>query len=144
MPQCPRCQAPVADEVVFCPNCGENVRSPQQAFCPSCGVQNNAWNHVCVSCGRALSGYTASGHQVWLAVLLSFFFTGAGQIYNRQVTKGVVLLIVTFVALPIVTFLSCGTGAVLYAPLWIVGIIDAALVGQKIANGRQVAEWEWF
>jgi TM2 domain-containing membrane protein YozV len=91
-----------------------------------------------------MPGWAASQHLVWLAVLLSFFFTGAGQIYNKQVMKGIVLLIVTFVGLPVVSFLSCGLGAALYAPLWIIGIVDAALIGQKIANGRPIAEWDWF
>jgi TM2 domain-containing membrane protein YozV len=74
-----------------------------------------------------------------VAALLSFLlFGGAGQIYLGQVTKGVVLIVVTIV-------LSCTiVGLLISAFIPIVGAVDAYRVGSKLANDQAVGEWEFF
>ena len=70
-----------------------------------------------------------------LALVLSLLLLGgAGQIYLGQVTKGIVLIVATLL-------LSCiGIGII----VWIVGIIDAYMIGQKLERGEPVEEWEFF
>ncbi len=54
-----------------------------------------------------------------IAVFLSSVFPGAGQIYNGQVGKGVVIFLVSWLVLP-----------------WIYGVIDAWMTAQKINSGH--------
>jgi TM2 domain-containing membrane protein YozV len=70
-----------------------------------------------------------------LALVLSLLLLGgAGQIYLGQVTKGIVLIAAT-------VLLSCvGIGFI----VWIVGVIDAYMIGQKLERGEPVEEWEFF
>ena len=70
-----------------------------------------------------------------LALVLSFLLAGgAGQIYLGQVTKGIVIIVAALL-------LSCiGIGLI----VWIVGIIDAYMIGQKLERGQPVGEWEFF
>jgi TM2 domain-containing membrane protein YozV len=70
-----------------------------------------------------------------VALILSLLLLGgAGQIYLGQVTKGILLIVAT-------VLLSCvGIGFI----IWIVGIIDAYMIGQKLERGEAVGEWEFF
>lgn len=53
---CKNCGTPLADEVVFCPNCGANTASQQQdanaVFCPNCGQSIPAETVFCPNCGN--------------------------------------------------------------------------------------------
>jgi len=82
-------------------------------------------------------------HLPWLAMLLSFICCGIGQIYNKQTTKGVVFLVVD-ISLWVVTYLSCGVGLIFLIPARIVGMVDALLIANKIAENKTVGEWEFF
>jgi TM2 domain-containing membrane protein YozV len=65
-----------------------------------------------------------------LAMILSVLLCGgAGQIYLGQVTKGIVIIVVSF--------FTCGIG-------WILGTIDAYLIAQRLKEGKSVDEWEFF
>jgi serine/threonine protein kinase len=64
-----------------------------------------------------------------VAGLLSFFIPGAGQIYNGQIAKGILI----FLLLPCLSII-----------IWIIGIIDAVMIAQKLQRGQSVDKWEWF
>ena len=64
-----------------------------------------------------------------VAFLLSFLIPGLGQIYNGQVAKGLVLLVLAIFLCPIV---------------WVVSIVDAVMIARKLQQGQAVGEWEWF
>jgi hypothetical protein len=51
-----------------------------------------------------------------------------------QTVKGIVLLVSSYVLLVV------GLGAI----IWIASIIDGYLVGQVLASGRPVGEWQFF
>ena len=70
-----------------------------------------------------------SGKSASLALLLSCLIAGIGQIYLGQTLKGLVILAVTFVTGPIG---------------WVIGMIDAYLIGKKLEAGQSVGEWEFF
>lgn len=73
----------------------------------------------------------------WLAALLSFIFPGIGQIYNGQIMKGVMLIVLAIV----LTFCCCGVGML---PVWVIGIVDAAIIADKLNKGRSVGDWDFF
>jgi len=60
-----------------------------------------------------------------IAILLSFFFTGAGQLYADAIERGIVLLVIYFV----LTLLSWTTGVffIVLLPYWIWGMYDASM-----------------
>ncbi|WP_438803824.1 hypothetical protein [Neobacillus paridis] len=63
-----------------------------------------------------------------LAVVLSFFFVGLGQIYNGQIGKGIGFIIAYTVSLLLCFVL---VGFITSPILWIWGMIDAYKVAQK-------------
>ncbi len=64
--------------------------------------------------------------------MLSFLFTGLGQIYNGQIGKGLVFVVlgVVFVITMIVLI-----GFILYPVFWIYNIYDAYTTAKKINAG---------
>jgi TM2 domain-containing membrane protein YozV len=57
-----------------------------------------------------------------IAVVLSFFIPGLGQIYNGQIGKGIVFIILAAIFAVLTTLLI---GLILYPLLWIYGMYDA-------------------
>lgn len=81
----------------------------------------------------------------FLAGLLSFIFPGLGSLYNRQVTKGVMFMVI-FAGL--VTLQTSGEGqpfaALLLAGFWFYQLIDAVMtaktINRKTLDGDYVEE----
>ncbi len=64
-----------------------------------------------------------------LAAVLSFFFTGLGQIYNGQIGKGVLFIVIQGINF-LLMFIIVGF---ITAPLfWIWGMVDAYKTAEKI------------
>mgnify|MGYP000108321578 CR=1 FL=1 len=74
-------------------------------------------------------GTTVGAKNPTVAGLLSFFIPGAGQIYNGQIAKGLLILLLS----PCLSII-----------IWIIGIIDAVMIAQKLQRGQSVDKWEWF
>ena len=71
-----------------------------------------------------------------LAALLSFFFTGLGQIYNGQIGKGILLAALQVVSVILCAFL---VGLVTTPLLWIYGIYDAYKTAGELNQGAAAA-----
>jgi len=121
---------------MFCATCGSQVESAQ-GFCSRCG------NRVASSQGAAAAPAMAPVQQVVLirtqknpgvAAVLSFFWAGLGQIYNGEIGKGVLLLIVYFFSCLMMWIL---VGFITTPILWIYGMIDAYKTAEKmnVASG---------
>ena len=68
------------------------------------------------------------------AVLSLILFGGVGQIYLGQTKKGIIIIVASVV-------LSCvGIGFI----TWIVGIIDAYMMGDKLQKGESIGDMQWF
>lgn len=80
---------------------------------------------------------TPGSHSVALAVVLSILINGLGQIYNKQVGKGVVVILVSLM----LAFFTCGLSLVVTFPL---AVIDAALVAGRLDRGEAIGEWQSF
>jgi hypothetical protein len=97
---------PGSINMMVCPNCGRTVPDDTMQFCPSCGfsfTQQPNQPYAPNPFGPQSYGY--QGYQrksVAIAVLLSFFFAGLGQLYVDK-TKRAVSFIVTFIVLSIVS-----------------------------------------
>lgn len=66
-----------------------------------------------------------------IAVILSFFYTGLGQMYNGEIGKGVLFLLFVTIAW-IFAALTCGVGLIIALPLWIWGLVDAYQSAERI------------
>lgn len=64
-----------------------------------------------------------------IAAVLSFFYMGLGQIYNEQVAKGVVFIIIYLIS---IALMFVFIGFITTPILWIWGMIDAILSAKKI------------
>jgi TM2 domain-containing membrane protein YozV len=64
-----------------------------------------------------------------LAAILSFFYTGLGQIYNGQIGKGIMLVIAYCISWALTAVLI---GFITTPILWIWGIFDAHKGAKKI------------
>ncbi len=80
-----------------------------------------------------------------LAVILSFFIVGLGQIYNGQIGKGLFMLVVYYILVVLawssIASISFGNGGLITAGLiavpvvfviWIIGMVDAYKSAEKI------------
>ena len=50
MKQCPNCGAQIADDSLFCAECGKEI--PQGTVCPHCGASMNDGDAFCQNCGK--------------------------------------------------------------------------------------------
>lgn len=127
---------------MFCSGCGRQMDAGQQ-FCAGCGAKNPAPHSTSIVASAGTGLATAqqfpaqqviivSEKSPGLAAVLSFFWAGLGQIYNGEISKGI-LLIVAFA-------ISCGLMAVVVGffttpILWIYGMVDAYKTAEKFNAG---------
>ncbi len=80
-------------------------------------------------------------HKVWVAVLLCFVLMGAGQMYNRQILKGIAVLVLGYI-LSYLTETHSSFWIILV--LFIIAVIvDARLIAKKIRRGEPVRAWDF-
>ncbi len=76
-------------------------------------------------------------HSIATAVILSLVLVGAGQMINKQVAKGVTVLLCA-------VFVGCftfGGGAIL---LYILAVIDAIQIANRLNRGEIITQWQFF
>lgn len=134
---CPNCGKPFEGTPVFCPSCGKPLQPTTplaNAFCPHCGATVDPAAEICPKCGVRIKQSPAATDQKnpWIAAVLSFLFTGLGQIYNGQIGKGIGFIILGVVFALTVIFLI---GFILYPLFWIYNIYDAYKTAKKINSG---------
>jgi len=66
-----------------------------------------------------------------IAAVLSFFWTGVGQIYNGQIMKGLLLILVQLINSALMFILI---GFITFPLVWIWGIYDAYSVANRMNN----------
>ncbi len=64
-----------------------------------------------------------------IAAVLSFFWTGVGQIYNGEIVKGIILILVQMVNALLMFVLI---GFITYPIVWIWGMYDAYKVAERM------------
>lgn len=96
----------------FCPECGKELISPDAEICPNCGV-------------RIKKNPEKSP---LLAALCSFIFAGLGQVYNGDVTRGVLIFLGTVIGSLFFIIPGC--------IVWLYGIYDAYVTAEKMNRGE--------
>ncbi len=71
-----------------------------------------------------------------VATILSFFFMGLGQIYNGQIGKGIIFIIMYVISIALVTLII---GFFTTPILWIWGMVDANSSAKRV-NAEIAAE----
>jgi TM2 domain-containing membrane protein YozV/RNA polymerase subunit RPABC4/transcription elongation factor Spt4 len=160
---CPNCGKEVQPGSTFCPACGKPISAqvaPAQTaqpsavptyaikYCNTCGAQIAQNAEICPKCGsRVFTSQPIAQPQPWpaqpapaqqhknegLAAVLSVIFIGLGQIYNGQIGKGILFLVVGIVFAALIFFL---VGIILYPIFWIYNIYDAYSTAKKINAGQ--------
>lgn len=64
-----------------------------------------------------------------IAAVLSFFWTGVGQIYNGEIVKGIMLILIQMVNVALMFILI---GFITYPIVWIWGMYDAYKVAERM------------
>ena len=108
-------------ETKFCVNCGAEI-DENAVICPQCGVAQQ-------------SEKPETQKNEGIAAILSFFFTGLGQIYNGQIGKGIVLIVIQVINIVLMIILI---GFLTYPLVWIYGMWDAYNTAKKINQGMIV------
>lgn len=105
----------------FCRDCGKPIKKEAE-ICPHCGVrQKEIPNSVSKSPG--------------LAAIASFFFSGLGQIYNGEFSKGLTFIVVQFINVGLMFLLI---GFITYPLVWFYGIFDAYKSAERINQSMGV------
>lgn len=108
-----------ADEV-FCSSCGEVIKQEAE-ICPHCGVRQN----------KSSAGTVQKNPGV--AAAASFLFTGLGQVYNGQIMKGVLFIVIQFIN---IALMFAVIGFITFPIVWFYGIYDAYNTAQRINTGE--------
>jgi TM2 domain-containing membrane protein YozV len=103
----------------FCNACGKELINPDAEICPNCG-------------GRLAPPKPAkivNQRSPIVAAILTLIVCGLGQIYNGQLGKGIIYLIVAIIC----GLLILAIIGIILLPIWyIIAIVDAYKTAQKI------------
>ncbi len=107
----------------FCFNCGAEI-DVRAEICPKCGVR--------VAPPPVTPTVLVERKSEGLAAVLSFLFVGLGQIYNGEIGKGIMFIIIGVIFVFSILFLI---GFILYPVFWIYNIYDAYNTAKRINSG---------
>ena len=117
----------------------DRERGPDEAFCRNCGAIISARAEICPECGvrqrpppqssldRAADDLLGGGNP-FVAAALSAVIPGLGQLYNRELSKGIALIVIAMVA-ALSTIII--VGIVLYPIVWVYAIYDAYKTAER-------------
>jgi TM2 domain-containing membrane protein YozV len=85
-------------------------------------------------------------HSAGIATVLAIILPGAGQFFNRQSAKGALILLLAILSLVLFAINPREYGAAAWGAMvaWMIGILDAGLVGGRIVRHEHVGPWRWF
>ncbi len=97
-------------------------------YCKNCGKEIDDKAEICIGCGVRVKEVQEKKSPA-IAALLSFVITGAGQIYNGQVGKGIAYFVLEIIFLILILAII----GIILAPLfWIYAIYEAYNTAKKI------------
>lgn len=120
---------------VYCRNCGKRI-DPDAEICPHCGVRQRSPPRSTPS--SALDDVLAGGNP-FVAAVLSAVFPGLGQIYNRELEKGIAVIVASFVAALSALVLI---GFILFPAVWLYAVWDAYTVADRQREEREADDAE--
>jgi TM2 domain-containing membrane protein YozV len=117
---------------------------PDEAYCRDCGSVIAAKAEICPECGvrqrtppnsgldDAVESLTEGGNP-FVAAVLSAVFPGLGQLYNRELEKGLLVIAASFIAGLSALIL---VGFVLFPLVWLYAVWDAYRVADRQGAGN--------
>lgn len=117
---------------VYCRDCGAII-SERAEICPSCGVRQRP--PPSSTTDDALEDLFEGGNP-FVAAVLSAIFPGLGQLYNRELSKGLAFIVGSFLAALSALLVI---GFLLFPAVWLYAIYDAYTVADRRsdANGGE-------
>lgn len=109
------------------------TKSVDEQFCSSCGEVIKKEAEICPECGIRQKGSNSGEKNPGIAAVLSFIITGAGQIYNGEIGKGIGLMVLQVVNVLLMAVLI---GFITFPATWIWAIYDAYKTAEKINTGE--------
>ncbi len=106
--------------IMFCQNCGTELADDAK-FCSKCSIQTNTHHTL------------KKEKNMYLALFLSFIFTGLGIIYAGNIKKGLILMALRIITAFIGGFISIFS--IISVIIWIYGVYET-YNEVKIANGE--------
>lgn len=104
--------------------------------CPDCGTQVSDAAATCPKCSRPIAApapvIVRAAKSPGVAAVLSFFFSGLGQIYNGRIGKGLGFMVLQFVNAGLMFVII---GFVTFPLTWIWGMVDAYQDAEAINRG---------
>ena len=112
-----------------------SIAEKKTKFCQHCSAKISAEAEICPKCGVRVKGASMPTEMksTGIAAVLSALFPGLGQIYNGQIGKAVLFIIVGFI-LALTIFILIGL--ILYPLFWIYNVYDAYNTAKKINAGE--------
>ena len=105
--------------------------------------EGNSINMNTQPSSEAATGQQQTKRSPYLAGILSFLFCGAGQIYNKQVAKGICLFVVAVGGFASYMLNYGPMGRILASIVMLISIVDAQGNARKFNNGQPVGKWGW-
>lgn len=101
-----------------------------EMYCWSCGIPIKSAAEICPQCGvRQRPPPTTQEKSPGIAALASVIWTGAGQIYNGELGKGIALMALMFVSALSVLFVI---GFITTPLIWLYSVYDAYRTAERI------------
>jgi TM2 domain-containing membrane protein YozV len=137
---CPACRRWVPADHRFCGYCGVGLREPSRTAAGSAPTDTprpynaSAWSAAPPAGTILPASYAPRPHpqpmkSPGVAAVLSFFWCGLGQIYNGEIGKGVLMLVLYAIS---VVLLFVLIGFLTTPVLWIWGMVDAYKTAERI------------
>ncbi|KKH93181.1 hypothetical protein EO95_00255 [Methanosarcina sp. 1.H.T.1A.1] len=104
------------------------------AFCRTCGSEILADAEICPKCGVRQKPNEQKSPDI--AAILSFLWVGLGQIYNGQLGKGLLFMVLQIANCFLFALVI---GLITVPAFWFYGIYDAYTIAEKINNGEEVS-----
>lgn len=132
---CPECGKQLEENSDFCSNCGTKINPEAESAYEQQQTQNNGNNSQ-----QSTQSYTTyeqpnivrNQKNAGLAAVLSFLIIGLGQIYNGEIAKGLILLVVSYLCIALAFLII---PLIVGIVLWIYAIYDAYDTAKKINEG---------
>ena len=108
----------------------ESIEPKGTKFCSSCGGEINAKAEICPKCGvRVVSAESRMVKNAGVAAVMSFVVMGLGQMYNGEIAKGLIFIVLYVISILAMFILI---GFVTTPILWAYGIYDAHKTANRI------------
>lgn len=141
---------------MYCKECGKKFNDEMSVVCLECGVKKGNGNKYCDNCGEAkksenqdiclscgndfkLSANGGSSEKTKLITLLLWFFLGGfgvHQFYVGNTSKGI-----TYIALTLGGFLTCGLTSIGALILMVIDLIKILTDKFEDSNGNVITKW---